>query len=118
MVEVGQLAIKIAGREAGKECIIVEVINNTTVLIDGNVKRRNCNLKHLELSSKIADIKKGASTDQVNNALKEFGFEVKAKAEKITEEKKPIAKPVKERKVKGKKALSAPSKPKKESKKK
>lgn len=115
MAEIGQLAIKIAGREAGKECIIVDVINNTSVLIDGNVKRRNCNIRHLELSSKIADVKKGASTEQVKEALKNFGIEVKEKTAQ-KEEKKPTPKPAKERKIKGKKALSAPSKSKKESK--
>ena len=45
-IEVGRLIIKTAGRDAGKIGVIVELIDNKTALIDGQVRRRKCNLFH------------------------------------------------------------------------
>lgn len=93
-VEVGRLAIKIAGRDAGKECLIVEDLGKNTVLIDGNTRRRKCNVAHLELLSKKSDIKKGASHDEVTKALEKLGVKIlpkgapKKKKETKKEEKK------------------------------
>ena len=36
----GQLCVKIAGRESGKKCVIVDRIDSNYVLIDGNVRRK------------------------------------------------------------------------------
>ena len=47
MIEIGRLCVKIAGRDAGKKCVVVDVVNDNTVLIDGETRRRNCNIKHL-----------------------------------------------------------------------
>ena len=52
-IEVGRKCIKTAGREAGKECEIVAIID---AIIDENfvevkgdeVKNRRCNINHLE----------------------------------------------------------------------
>ena len=38
MIGVGSLCIKIAGRSAGSYCVVVDKIDETFVLIDGNVK--------------------------------------------------------------------------------
>ena len=35
MFQVGRLCIKIAGRDAGKKCVIVSVLDDVFVLIDG-----------------------------------------------------------------------------------
>ena len=67
---IGRIAVKLVGREAGKECVIVEQVNDSFVIIDGNVKRRKCNLQHLELTEKVLDLKKGASTEEVREAMK------------------------------------------------
>ena len=40
-IEVGRKCIKTAGREAGKECEIVAIIED-------EVKNRRCNINHLE----------------------------------------------------------------------
>ena len=69
MLEVGRLAIKTAGRDAGKHCVVVEVIDKTFVLIDGQVRRKKCNVKHVEPLKTVIKIKKGASHAEV---LKEF----------------------------------------------
>jgi len=70
MFEVGRLAIKLAGRDAGKYCVIIEKINDTLVLIDGQVRRRKCNMKHLEPLKTVIKIKKGASHADVVKELK------------------------------------------------
>jgi large subunit ribosomal protein L14e len=89
-IEVGRLCVKIAGRDAGKECIIIDVTDKNFVLIDGNTRRRKCNIDHLELLPQKAELKKGAAHEDVLTALKALG---------IKAEKKAPAKPKKERKV-------------------
>lgn len=102
MLDIGRVCTKIGGRETGKICVIVDNENNNFVLIDGNVKRRHCNIKHLEPLETVLKIKKGASTDSVLEAMKEAGIEVKVekrikrtkktleeKAPKVTEKIKP-----------------------------
>ncbi len=73
-IEVGRVCIKTAGREAGKVCVIVDVLDKNFVVVDGFVKRRRCNIKHLEPTEKKIEIEKGASTEQVRQALEEAGF--------------------------------------------
>lgn len=72
MIEIGRLCIKLAGREAGKKAVIVDILDGNFVLIDGNVKRRKCNINHLELLSEKMDIKKGAASEEVRNLFKEM----------------------------------------------
>lgn len=96
MIEIGQVCLKIAGRNAGSYCVIVDKIDDNFVLIDGNVKRKRCNIKHLEPLDIILKIKKGASTDSVHEAMKKEKIKVvttKPKAKKAE-------KPVKQRKKK------------------
>ena len=82
MIEVGRLAIKIAGRDAGKKCVIVDIVDDNTVLIDGETRRRKCNINHLEpLKGKI-DIKKGASHADIISVFKKLGIEIKEKKSK------------------------------------
>ena len=76
MVNIGQVAMKIAGRDAGQLCVVVDVVDNKTVLIDGAVRRRNCNLNHLEFLGKEIKVKKGANTEEVRKALRQLGFDV------------------------------------------
>ena len=69
MIEVGRVCYKIAGREAGKPCVILESAGANMVLIDGLVRRKKCNIKHLEFTSIVLPIKKGATTVEVQDAL-------------------------------------------------
>jgi len=71
---IGQLAIKIAGRESGRYCVVVDKIDSIHVLVDGNVRRKKCNISHLELLDKKLDIKKGASTSEVQKAMEKEGI--------------------------------------------
>jgi len=79
-IEIGRLCIKLAGRDAGKECLIVDIIDHNFVIIDGNTRRRKTNVDHLEFLPQKADIKKGASHEDVLAALKNLGVKVEKKA--------------------------------------
>ncbi len=78
-IEVGRICVKIAGREAGRKCVIVDIIDENFVLVTGpkdisGVKRRRCNIKHLEPLDKKIDIPKGASDEEVKKALESAGL--------------------------------------------
>ena len=69
-IEVGRVCVKLNGREAGRKCVIVDIIDKNFVLITGPVKvngvrRRRTNVKHVEPTSETIDIKKGASDEDV-----------------------------------------------------
>jgi|TARA_Y100000034_G_scaffold136708_1_gene215070 large subunit ribosomal protein L14e len=96
MFEIGRICIKIAGRDAGQTAIVVDKIDNQNVLIDGNVRRRKCNISHLEPLNEVIKIKKGASTEEVHKAMITSKIKViekkkiKKTKKKKTEEKKSI----------------------------
>ena len=98
MINVGRLIMKTAGRDAGKYGVIVDVIDNNFVLIDGQVRRRKVNIKHIEPLLPTLDIQKGASHEAVVDALKKLDIEVVDTKKK---EQKP--KPIKKRTLKGNK---------------
>tara|TARA_Y100000310_G_C20702941_1_gene831756 strand:+ start:5440 stop:5835 length:396 start_codon:yes stop_codon:yes gene_type:complete len=93
MIEVGRVCVKLAGRDAGKKAIIVEKIDNNYVLIDGQTRRRKCNVSHLEPLKTLLKIKKGASHNEVVREFKTLGMEIIE-----TKPKKSTAKPLKKRK--------------------
>lgn len=70
VMEIGRLCIKKKGREKGRKCTVVDIIDDTYVLIDGpEVKRRRCNMSHLEPLNQKLDIQKDASSKDINQAL-------------------------------------------------
>ncbi len=85
---IGRIAIKLSGKEAGRPCVIVDQVNDNFVIIDGDLKRRKCNLQHLELTEKILDLKKGASTEEVREAMKKFGVKVTVPKKKVIKQPK------------------------------
>jgi large subunit ribosomal protein L14e len=77
-IEVGRICVKIAGREAGRRCVIVDVVDKNFVLVTGpqkvsGVKRRRVNVNHLEPIQAKIDIKRGATDEEVTEALKAAG---------------------------------------------
>ena len=93
MFEVGRIVIKIAGRDAGNTALVIEEIDKNHVLIDGNVRRRKCNISHLEPKNEILKIKKGAKTEDVHKIMSAAGIEVLIqKKVKRSEKKKPVKK--------------------------
>lgn len=77
MMDVGRLCLKIAGRDAGKKCVIVDVLDDHTLLIDGQTRRRKCNIMHIEPTREVLKLKKGASHAEVVAAFKKLGLEMK-----------------------------------------
>ncbi|CAB3287559.1 50S ribosomal protein L14e [Methanocaldococcus lauensis] len=73
-IEIGRVCVKTAGREAGKICVIVDILDKNFVIVDGLVKRRRCNIKHLEPTEKKVDIERGATTEEVRLALDAAGL--------------------------------------------
>ena len=75
-IEVGRVCVKIAGREAGRKCVIVDIIDRNFVLITGpqkvtGVKRRRANINHIEPTEKRVKIKRGNSDEEVMEVLDE-----------------------------------------------
>lgn len=83
MIEVGRVCVKLAGHEAGKQCVIVDVLDNVYVLVSGlGIKRRRCNIAHLEPLEQKVEIAKGASDEDVKRTLEATGL---VKTEKPSE---------------------------------
>lgn len=77
-IEVGRLCVKLTGREAGKKCVVVDVMDKSFVLITGpqsvsGVRRRRVNMNHIEPLEASVEIKRGASDDDVASVLKKAG---------------------------------------------
>jgi len=78
VMEVGRICVKLTGREAGRKCVIVDVIDKSFVLITGpktvtGVKRRRTNINHIEPLQDKMKIKRGASDEEIAEALKASG---------------------------------------------
>lgn len=74
--DTGRLCMKIAGRDAGRTCVVVEPIDNTFVLVDGDVRRKKVNVKHLEPLPEMIAMEKGATHEQVAAEFKKLGLKV------------------------------------------
>ncbi len=109
---VGRLCVKIAGRDAGRKCVVVKSLDNNFVLIDGNVRRKKVNIKHLEAISQTIELSEGASHDDVAKSFEKLGLSVWK-----TKPKQAKAKPKKQKKVKDKSPKGKKSVDKKEDKK-
>ncbi len=76
-MNIGQVCIKLAGREAGSIAVVIDIVDDNFVLIDGNVRRKKCNIRHLEQLDKVAKVSKNATTQEVLAALKELNLPVR-----------------------------------------
>lgn len=131
LLEPGRLVMKIAGRDAGRNAVIVEKLDETYVLIDGNVRRKKVNVRHLEILGKTVDIGKGSHED-VKKAFEKLNLPVwepksketadrprkvrKVKEKKPEEKKEKVDKPAEEKKEEVKEEKKPEAKPKEESK--
>jgi large subunit ribosomal protein L14e len=82
--------MKTAGRENGKKCVIVDVMDKSFVLVTGpkavtGVKRKRANINHILVLQDKLDLNRGASDEEVTQTLTDAG--------KLDEMKQP-AKPV------------------------
>lgn len=81
-MEIGRLCVKIAGRDAGLRCVVIDLLEKNLVLIDGETRRRKCNAAHLEMLDQKLDIAKNASHEAVVSAFKGLGVELKTRKPK------------------------------------
>ncbi len=99
-MEIGRLCVKVAGRDAGRMCVVVDTLENNFVLIDGDVRRRKCNILHLEPLPEVLNLKKGASHADIAKEFKKLGIAVwETKSKKKTEKSLPKRRSEKSEKV-------------------
>ena len=94
MITIGQVVVKIAGRDAGRAGVVIAVDGNR-VLVDGQMRRRMVSIDHVEPLSDKVTISENATTDQVRAALQPLGIEWK---DTVKKERKAQQKPTKQRK--------------------
>ncbi|WP_297509444.1 50S ribosomal protein L14e [Thermococcus sp.] len=77
-IDVGRIAVVIAGRRAGQKVVVADIIDRNFVLVTGaglnKVKRRRMNIKHLEPLPEKINIPRGASDDEIRQALEQAGI--------------------------------------------
>ena len=77
-IEVGRICVKQTGRETGRKCVIIDVMDKSFVLITGpkkvtGVKRRRVNINHLQPLDDKIDVTRGAADDEVTSSLESAG---------------------------------------------
>ena len=80
MIEIGRIVVKIAGREALRKAVVVDIIDKNYVLITGppslnGIKRRRVNIGHLEPTKKKLEILRKATDADVLAAAKAAGLD-------------------------------------------
>jgi len=78
-LDIGRVCMKTAGREAGKYCVVLKKLDNTFVLVTGpktltGVKRRRCNVEHLEPTQYSLKIDAEATDSVVIKAYDTIGL--------------------------------------------
>jgi len=94
-MEVGRICVKLVGRETGRKCVVVDVVDKNFVLITGpksvtGVRRRRTNVDHLEPTPESVEVKKGAADEEVEKALTK-GKKTKFMKEELLPTMKPAA---------------------------
>ncbi len=75
-IDIGRICVKLSGREAGKKCIIVDIIDKNFVLVTGpkqlnGVRRRRVNVNHLEPTGNRLDLRKGETDEEIMKTINE-----------------------------------------------
>lgn len=103
-MEKGDLCVKIAGRDAGKKCVIIEKKDHR-VLIDGETRRREINQAHVMPLGEKINLQTG-DHEEIKAAFKKIGIEIiDAKPKEKTERPKKLRKPPAEKPKKVKKIV-------------
>ena len=79
LYNVGRVCVKVVGREAGSHCVVVEQNEDNYVTVTGpknisGVRRRLCNIRHLEPLETILEISSGADDAAVEKAISDAGL--------------------------------------------
>lgn len=105
-ITVGTVCMKVTGRESGSVCCVVKPVDKTFVMVTGpklvtGIKRRRCNIEHLEPTDIKLDIKEDAIDEEVieaykkSNVLTKFNLKLPSAAEVKAEKNKPKEEPKK-----------------------
>jgi len=75
-IDIGKICVKLVGREAGKKCVIIDVVDKNFVLVTGpqqlnGVKRRRVNVNHIQVTERRVNIKRGETDEELIKALDE-----------------------------------------------
>jgi len=73
--EIGRVCVKTSGRDAGKHCVIIDLMDKNFALVTGpksvsGVRRRRVNVNHLKPLEEKIQIEKGATDEQIALLLK------------------------------------------------
>jgi large subunit ribosomal protein L14e len=73
-IDIGRICVKLTGREAGKKCIIVDIVDRNFVLITGpkhlnSLKRRRVNVSHIEPTEQKLNIRRGETDEELMKIL-------------------------------------------------
>ena len=106
--EVGTICVKTSGREAGRYCVIVKKVDDSFMMVTGpkaltKVRRRKCNIAHLEPILEKIDIKSEASDSEVLAAFEKAKLFSKLKLKKLSKDEMKELEAKKAEKEKGKK---------------
>ena len=79
LYETGRVCVKTMGREAGSLCVVIEKKDESYVVVTGprtlsGIKRRNCNIRHLEPLETILSIAADADDEAIEKAIEEAGL--------------------------------------------
>ncbi len=79
LYETGRVCVKTMGREAGSLCVIVDIKDDSYVVVTGpknlsGVRRRNCNTRHLEPLETILQLSPDADDKAVEKAIEDAGL--------------------------------------------
>jgi len=89
MFETGRVCVKTAGREAGKYCVVLKKEGEMFVLVTGpkevtGVRKRKCNITHLEPLNEKLKISATSTDSEVAKAFDAAKLHEKLKVRKLT----------------------------------
>ena len=75
-IQVGRICVKTKGRETGKKCVIVDLIDKNFVLVTGpksltGVKRRRANVDHIHPLEDCIEIPRGGDDEAILKIIQE-----------------------------------------------
>ena len=88
--DIGRVCVKTKGRDSNKHCVVINNVDDSNVMVDGNTRRKKVNINHLEPLDKTVDVKKDASTGDVLKALEGLGIKIKDISKKKEKKKAPV----------------------------
>lgn len=82
MMEIGRLCVKTAGRDSNCKCVVIDVLDEKFVMVDGQTRRKKVNIAHLEPLNEVFKIKKNDAHETIAKLFAEKGFEIKSRSKK------------------------------------